>query len=279
MDSTSPVMVGVDGSTASLRAAVWAADEAASRDTTLRLVYVVDPTRTEDLEEAMAQARHALHHIWETITGFDKQVKLESEILQGDPVQALSDASRRASLICVGHKGAKDSAPRPRGSTAAGLVKSAPTSVAVVRRRHTHRPPTFHRWIVAVLDESPESHAVLQTAFDEGVLRQAPVLALTSWSTTLPQPSDSARPAGHLRAKLDRYLDESRDDRADVQICALPIGGDLTNLLEQSAHIDQLVVIGSARRDLVEQLTSDAAHRALRGTSCSILVVHADTDR
>ena len=277
MDSTAPVMVGVDGSTASLRAALWAADEATARDTTLRLVYVVDPTRTDDLEEAMAQGRHSLHHTWQTITGRDKQVKLESEILQGDPVQTLADASRRASLICVGHKGTKDSAPLPRGSTATGLVKSASTSVAVVRRRHTHRPPMFHRWIVAVLDESPESHAVLRTAFDEAVLRQAPVLALTSWSTTPPQPQDPA--AGDLRAKMDRYLDESRHDPVDVQICVLPIGGDLTNLLEQSAHIDQLVVIGSARHDLLEQLTSAGVHRALRGTDCSIVVVHADADR
>jgi nucleotide-binding universal stress UspA family protein len=279
MDGTAPVMVGIDGSTASLRAALWAADEATARDTTLRLVYVVDPTRTEDLEAAMAQARHALHHTWQAITGCDMQVKLESEILQGDPVQTLADASRRASLICLGHKGTKDSAPQPRGSTATGLVKSASTSVAVVRRRHTHRPPAVHRWIVAVLDESQESHAVLRTAFDEAILRKAPVLALTSCSKTRPQPQDPAGAAGDLRAKLNRYLDESRHDPVDVQICVLPIGGDLTNLLEQSAHIDQLVVIGSARHDLVEQLTSAGVHRALRGTDCSIVVVHADADR
>ena len=40
VDSPSPIVVGVDGSTAAIRAAEWAIDEATSRGLALRLVHV-----------------------------------------------------------------------------------------------------------------------------------------------------------------------------------------------------------------------------------------------
>ena len=276
MEAPDPVMVGIDGSTAGLRAAVWAADEAAARDTALDLLYVIDPTEVEDLDDALATARHAIHRAWETVAARDRHVKLESEILQGNPVTELANAARRATLICVGHKGTKNSAPMERGSTATRLARISPTSVAVVRRRHTHRRPSFHRWVVAVVDETAESHAVLQTALDEAALREAPVLALTTWSTTLSRKPRSPEGSGNIGAKIDRYLKEARDNPADVQVCALPLPADLTSLLEQSASIEQLFVIGSNRHDLVDQMTGAQARKTLRGTNCSLLVVHVE---
>ena len=109
----------------------------------------MDTARVEHLDDALAAARHAIHRAWETIVDSGKHVKLESEILQGNPVLELANAARGCALLCVGHKGAKDSAPMPRGSTANTLARIAPSSVAVVRRQHTHRAPTFHRWVVA----------------------------------------------------------------------------------------------------------------------------------
>lgn len=41
--ASAPVVVGVDGSHAALRAAVWAVDEALSRKARLRLVHVISP--------------------------------------------------------------------------------------------------------------------------------------------------------------------------------------------------------------------------------------------
>jgi nucleotide-binding universal stress UspA family protein len=277
MDGSAPVMVGVDGSIASVRAAVWAADEAAARDTVLDLICVVDPAREKDLDDAMAAARHALHRAWKAVTKSEQPIKVESEILQGNPTVELADAAQRAALICVGYKGAKDSAPMSRGSTASSLARMAPTTVAVVRRRHTHRPTSFHRWIVAVLDESAASHAVLQTALDEAVLREAPVLALTTWSMNRSGISESSKKTGDIRAKMDRYLKASQNHPANVQVCALSMPEDVTNLLEQSASIEQLFVVGSGRHDLVDQLTGARARKALRGTNCSVLVVHDET--
>ena len=42
-DATGPVVVGVDGSKAAINAALWAIDEAVSRDVPLRLIHVDEP--------------------------------------------------------------------------------------------------------------------------------------------------------------------------------------------------------------------------------------------
>ncbi|WP_173010213.1 universal stress protein [Mycolicibacterium sp. P9-64] len=274
MEASGPVMVGIDGSTASVRAAVWAADEAAARDTAVDLVYVVDSARVEDSDEAMADARNAIHRAWAAVAESDKHVKVESEILEGNPAIELANAARRAALICVGHKGVKDSAPLSRGSTASSLARMAPATVAVVRRRHMHRRPSFHRWIVALLDESSASHAVLRAALDEAALRRAPVLALTTWSTGDSVEPESSTKAGGIRTEIEQYLRDSRTHPADVQVCALRLPDDLLNLLEQSASIEQLFVVSSRRHDFVDQLTGSRARKAMRGTNCSVLVVH-----
>jgi hypothetical protein len=125
-------------------------------------------------------------------------------------------------MICVGAEGTITSGQHKPGSTAAALGQSAFCPVAIVRRRHTHKPLPAGRWIIAALDESRASHAVLQTAMDEALLRKAPLLALTSWES---EPGEASEDDGDtdLRAKLHRYLDEAEDDDADVKVCALPM--------------------------------------------------------
>ena len=46
--SAPSVVVGIDGSRTALDAALWAVDEAVSRDIPLRLVYAIDPDSTPE---------------------------------------------------------------------------------------------------------------------------------------------------------------------------------------------------------------------------------------
>ena len=142
--------------------------------------------------------------------------------------------------------------------------------MAIVQRRHTHKPSTAGQWVLAALDTTPGSHAVLETAFDEALLRKAPILALTPWPTT-----GNAKSEDHegIRAKLDRYLAEARDDDVDVQISTLPISDHISNLLEQSADIDQLVIVGSGNHDFVAEVVAPKMRKMLRHTDCSILII------
>ena len=172
-------------------------------------------------------------------------------------------------MVCVGSRGANDSSHHDRGSTAAALAQGAFAQVAIIQRHHTHTPAAAGKWVLAALETTTGSHAVLETAFAEAILRKAPILALTPWPTT-----GSAKSEHHesIRAKLDRYLAEADDD-VDVQISTLPLSDHISNLLEQSADIDQLVIVGSGNPDFVAEVVAPKMRKMLRHTDCSILIL------
>ena len=262
-----PVVVGIDGSKAAVRAALWAVDEAVRHETTLLLVHVIGPA-SDDRETSVAEAGSVLTDAWEAVVATGKPVKVESDIVHGDAALQLVKASRVARMVCLGHKGTHDSAPGRRGATAIQVAESAFSTVAVIRHRKERSP--FHQWIIAVLDETPESHMVLHSALDEATLRRAPVLALTSWSTTGRQKRRTASATG-LRKTLDRYLE--RADGADIQVCALPMPDHIFNVLKQSASIDQLVVVGATNTAVTHELMTHRAAKILRKSNCSTMFV------
>ena len=265
---SSSVVVGIDGSKAALRAALWAVDEAVSRDTPLLLLHVAH----DHSDHALADGYHILHKAWAAVEATGKPVKLESDIAFGEPADVLVDSSRHAEIVCVGWKGANDS-PQHHGASAAQVALSAFSPVAIVHRRTSRIPMPAGRWIVAALDESPDSHGVLQTAMEEARLRDAPILALTPWSTTTRQPENDD--IDSMRAKLERILDESEYENADLSVCAVPTPTGMNNtlkLLAQTASINQLVIIGQHNHDLIEHLVSNEAAKFLRGTNCTLLI-------
>ena len=264
-----PVIVGVDGSKTAVRAALWAAEEAAGQDSTLLLLHVIDPGR-DDQEIAMAEARHVLSEAREAVVASGKPVKIESDILHGDPALQLVEASRTARMVCVGHKGTHNSASGQRGATATQVAQTASSTVAVIR--HRKEPSPFHQWIIAVLDESPKSRLVLQTALDEATLRESPVLALTSWSTRPRQ----RKSAASLRETLDRYLDDAGD--ADIKICVVPAPDHMFNFLKQSASIDQLVVVGAINANVTRELMTPRTAKILRKSNCSMMFVRCGAE-
>lgn len=140
---SAPVVVGIDGSKTSVRAATWAAEEASDNDSVLKLLHVIDAGR-DDREIAMAEAKHALNEAWEAVVATGLPVKVESDIVEGDAAARLVEASRSARMICIGHKGIGDSKPERRGATAAEVARTADCTVAVIRHRKERSP--FHQW-------------------------------------------------------------------------------------------------------------------------------------
>ena len=61
-----PIVVGIDGSKHAIRGAIWALDEAVSRDTHLRLVHVIDG-HSRDRDTDYACTRHMLHGAWDAV--------------------------------------------------------------------------------------------------------------------------------------------------------------------------------------------------------------------
>src|SRR6185369_12261696 len=177
--SPSPsVVVGIDGSRSAVYAALWAVDEAISRDIPLRLIYAIDPADTtstdpEDAARDLARAEVAVRHAFTAVESTDKPVKIEVEILQEPPTRALLTAARSAALLCVGAMGLKHCSQGRIGSTAAAVASSTHCPVAIVRGHDPIR--TQHQWVVAEVDATTGSDGVLRRALEEARLRSAPL--------------------------------------------------------------------------------------------------------
>jgi nucleotide-binding universal stress UspA family protein len=256
---TKPIVVGVDGSSSGEYAAMWAAKEAAARNTVLRLVYVVEDDNA-DIEQTMTAARSALHHAWEAVTGTGAAVKLESEIIFGRPVDCLLAASRGASMVCMG-------AGDGLGATPAAVAKQAQAPVAVIHRGSSE-PVDPRKWIVVVLDETDSALDALQAAMHEATVRDAPVLVLESWSHG-PHTDGGDTDRHPVRTMLEDFL--TGPGATDVEVCTLPMPTHLLHLLHQSVSLDQLLVVAADHQSLVEELTGARAREILRGTDCSLL--------
>jgi nucleotide-binding universal stress UspA family protein len=273
---TAPVVVGVDGSKHSRRAAVWASAEAVDADRPLHLVYVIGPD-VQDSSSAWHDARQALDEARIAVEESGQPIELGSEIVRGDPASVLVDVSRSAHLICLGAKGMHESESTRRGEVAAMIAESAFCPVAIIRRHHLHSKAAGNKWVVAVLDPSPVSHGVLRAALEEGRLRDAPILALTAWplqDSGVPGTDDNR----DLRAELDRYLRRTADDPADVRVCSVPLPTNVTELLAHTGELDQLVIVGKDDAGLITDLVGPDARKLLKKTNCSVMVFRERRD-
>ena len=124
-----PVVVGIDGSQAAIRAAVWASSEAERRNVSLHLVHVIDGSSTRR-DRGYARAGHVLYKAWMAVVPACESVLVDSDVREGDTVAELVEASRGAGLICIGSRRHDSS----EVSAAAELVRRAHSPVVVVER-------------------------------------------------------------------------------------------------------------------------------------------------
>jgi nucleotide-binding universal stress UspA family protein len=161
------IVVGIDGSKAAIAAALWAIDEAVSRDIPLRLVYAlnqlgVKDLRPDDAARKLASAEIAVRHAFVAVESAGRPVKIEVEITQESAISALVRASRSAAMVCVGAVGFNHFQKDRLGSTAATVAAEVHCPVAIIRHRDGPAP-TRAGSIVVVTDESPDNGVVLET--------------------------------------------------------------------------------------------------------------------
>jgi nucleotide-binding universal stress UspA family protein len=275
--SPSPaIVVGIDGSLPAIDAALWAVDEAVSRDIPLRLVYAIDPasasTDPRDTARDLAKAEVAVRHAFTAVESTDKPVKIEVEILQERPTEALRKASRWAVMVCVGSDGLRHSAQGRIGSTAAALASSAHGPVAVIRG---HDPVhAAQQWVVAEVDESAASDGVLRRAFDEAQLRDAPLRVLTTRQSRFTDVHDGNADDGNrlARAQLDRRLAHWKKRYPDLDVRAAAVNGSTMGFLAKNASSIQLLVVGHERPEGVSALVGPPGYAALHNAECSVLI-------
>lgn len=271
---SSAVVVGVDGSRWSVDAALWAIDEAVSRDVPLRLLYVVEPRghgAIDPEQEArdLACADVSIRRTLVAVESAEKPVKIEWEVLHGQPARVLLNAARSADLLCIGSLGIAHATGFRLGSTAATLATSALCPVAVVQSGGPHRS-TQPRHVVVEIDESPDSVHALDAGITEARLRGAPLTVLATWQKKLPDVQEHI-PDEKTRARLDKRLARYRLANPDIDFDPVAINGSTMNYLERHADSIQLLVINRNRRHGVADIAGSG-----RGVSsqvnCTVLI-------
>jgi len=263
------VVVGIDGSRNAVHAALWAIDEALSRDIPLRLVAAAMTTDQQPDAEATVRSAAA------AVAATGRPVRLETQVIAAAPIPALLEASGAAAMVCVGAVGLKQVDRNRVGSTTEALVASAHCPIAVVRGpgRAADDSPG---WVVVELDETTASAAVLQSGVEEARLRTAPLRVLASWQSRYTDVHESHAVADGnqmVRAQLDRRLSQWKHLYPDLDVQPVAIHGSPLTYLSKNAAEIQLLVVGAPNTTGVDELLGPTGLTALQDTDCTILVV------
>ena len=249
-DASKSVVVGIDGSPEAVNAAVWAVDEASSRDVPLRLVHVVGvqwPTAHLPAE-AVELGESALLEAQTAVQGQDRPVEVETVVLGGDLVDALIEESRHAAMICVGLESGQGPRRTRPGDIGVALARRAHCPVAIIRS-YRGEPPIDSGWITVMLNDQPDNDAVVHQAMLEARLRGAPVLQID----------------GRADSWTRRY--------PDVPVYTMSVHRDTLPSHESHYGTAQLVVVSSDDAEAATSPGGTAWHPLISPGECSLLVV------
>ncbi|HVQ50656.1 MAG TPA: universal stress protein [Mycobacterium sp.] len=261
-NASAPVVVGVDGSDAAIDAAIWAIDEADSRDVPLRIVHVthIEEQRLatdDDFRLGVEYAEASLRAATAAVEATGARVKIETEVLWGTVKTVLIDESRHAAMICLGSVGIGAIVGKLLGSTAATLAKESQCPVAIIRA--PRRPNPGHAdWIVGAVDNRADNESVIEHAMAEARLRKAPMLAAGPWQEDV----------------LNRLVAAWKQLFPDVHVYPVASRAGIAQFLSKNRDGSvQLAVIGSADAAQVAQIIGPHPHPLTGHGECSVLVV------
>lgn len=278
------VVVGVDGSEASLHALDWAADQARLEDRALTLVHaatlgtvVGKDVDTRTISAVLhAQGRAALQRAYARAEEHHVRI-VHSDLVMEDPRSVLLDASRRAHLVVVGSRG--------RGRVASLLLGS----VSVALSQHARCPVVVCRPVTApsgcgVLvgtDGLEHSEPALEWGARLAAVRGCPLTLVRTVFDGLPPgrvpPDDGTHEAAwtQLRATSGRL----RRLHPTLDVSLRVERGLANEALVRAATGMDVVVLGShARRSVFDILDLDVTTNLVEQAPCRVAVVPSTTE-
>ncbi len=293
------VLVGVDGSPASLAAADWAANYARVHGFGLHLVcaYSVPSFTAAALdggyaalddsaiaEGARAVLDEAVARV--SVTG----VRTTSAVATGDASAVLVELSADAATVVVGTRGRGGFAERLLGTVSSALpAHSHCPTVVVPHREHAedreeHELPTrpVVRRIVVGVDGSPAAEFALERAIREAETWDAELTAVagvpigtgTSYLAWLPATIDHEAVLRDVAEGLDVVVDRALADHPGLQVRRHVLDGTGAQILTEFSTAVDLVVLGSrGRGGFAGLLLGSTSQAVLHHASCPVMVV------
>ena len=291
--SRGSIVVGVDGSRTSHRAAQWAADLAGLRRVPLVVVRAVPSTiyfsdaDAQQIEEAFRL--QSLTAAKDQVAGSAASLRREHpglvvswHVKPGAGADVLVDLSKSASMIVVGATGRSRTRSLLLGSTATQVANHAACPVAVWRGEHASATRD-DRSVVVGVDGSPTSERAIEYAFDYASTHGAPLVAVHTWNENeLPYPptvtpvGDEERETALLSECLAGWSEKYPDVEV-VRVCEEANPG--VELLTWAQNA-QLVVVGShGRHSLAGALLGSTSQRLVHRSPCPVVVCRGDIQR
>jgi nucleotide-binding universal stress UspA family protein len=293
---TGPVVVGLDGSPASVTAAWWAAHEAVDRSLPLLLLHswTTQPLNVPVAQEALSKQRYGgqvLQRMEAELLHRHPGLTVTTELVSEPAAQALLDLGETASLLVLGSRGHGSVASFLLGSISLHVLGLARCPIVIVRAGDPAvpegwRPPAEVRGdiVVGVQHDGPTITPLLEFACTTAQLhgarvlavRALPVSSLVTHPHALTEPGDEAWQAeehGRLAAELTPW----REKFPDVELVPRVVRGAPAQVLLSASEHSRLTVVG--RRRHPSRLTwklGPVAHAALHHMPCPVAVVPHD---
>jgi nucleotide-binding universal stress UspA family protein len=278
-----PLVVGVDGSQASLEAVDWAVDEAARHGIPLQLVHgsaltdlatfprVPDRRVGDDIiASATARARTRA-----------PAMEVSGQVLPENAVDALTGKGRNAFALVVGDRGLGDIAGMLLGSVSLAVAGRADCPVVVVRGEVEHRATRFGNVVVGV-EEGGGSDTATEFAYREAQVRGGILLAVHAWRASdiehpepAPLPGYLPRPSRRSPGQVvDEALSDLKQRYPQVTVDRRLVEGSPRQALLEAASGADLLVVGARRRHGHFGLQLGLVnHSVLHHAPCPVVIV------
>jgi nucleotide-binding universal stress UspA family protein len=261
------VVVGFDGSPGSYDVVAWAAREAVSRMSTLRVVTCWAVPADVDFYGVGARQTRALTDVVETVRREHPGLRVDAVATHLDPREALIGHAEEGDLLVIGSSEPGVARALLLGSVARSAARRSPCPVVVVRGRDVHGARcTDIGSIVVGVDGSSASMAALDWACDEANRHGASLTLVHSWERL--ESRDAAA------AILDEAIREAQARTVHAvtgELCE----GTPANALARASETADVVAIGSRGRSgfktaLFGSVALEVADRA----ACPVVITH-----
>lgn len=283
------VVVGVDGSASSARAAQWAATMAARLNCPLHIVSAVqDPTfyMAESAlvipAEVWQQQRHTAEDIVDKLAASSRESHPDLAVSTGvdsaPATEMLVELSRTSRLLVVGNSGSGLLTSLLLGSTARFVTDHAHCPVVVWR--DTQADNRSDQPVVVGVDGSATSEVAIESAFDIASHLGVPLVAVHAWDAvshtggvTLPGLIDWPALEREERALLSESLAGWADKYPDVTVDHVVRQGSAARTLVELSATSQLVVVGShGRRGVARLVLGSTSSNLAHHGRCPVLI-------
>ncbi|AOW93394.1 universal stress protein [Rhodococcus sp. WMMA185] len=264
------VVVGLDGSDASTRAAMWGAAVASKWGEPLSLAHAGRRESSPDGKAIFDTARTMLGQHF-------PDLKVETTVKQGSADTVLLETTERARLVVLGSTGAETVRSALIGSTALHVANRAKCPVVVIRGDGA---PPDQRPVIVGLDGSELSREAANHAFEFASFFGAPLVAVHTWQGSPALKSGSRKMLMDWDAMkeeevalLSEALAGESERYPDVSVTRVAEQRAPATAMMEHAEDGQLIVVGShGRGRVLGALIGSTSQHLLHHANCPVMI-------